>query len=145
MLTSLTYKSQYLILCQGAAIKLLEPSLWIQYSAPSQHSALPDLRFLYKVCACVLSRFSRVQLFVTVWTVAQQAPLSMGILQAWILEWVAMPSSRGSSWPKDQSPSLVSPALAGRFFPTSTTWEGWWYLHKAVGVKQYLVVLCLSD
>ena len=30
------------------------------------------------------------------WTVAHQAPLSMGILQAEILEWVAMPSSRGA-------------------------------------------------
>ena len=28
---------------------------------------------------------------------ARQAPLSMGILQAKLLEWVAMPSSRGSS------------------------------------------------
>ena len=26
---------------------------------------------------CMLSRFSRVQLFVTLWTVARQAPLSM--------------------------------------------------------------------
>ena len=33
------------------------------------------------------------------WTVAHQAPLSMGILQARILEWVAMPSSRGSFRP----------------------------------------------
>ena len=32
--------------------------------------------------------------------VACQAPLSMGILQARILEWFAMPSSRGSSQPK---------------------------------------------
>ena len=30
----------------------------------------------------------------TPWTIAHQAPLSMGILQARILEWVAMPSSR---------------------------------------------------
>ena len=30
-----------------------------------------------------------------------QAPLSMGILQARILEWVAIPSSRGSSQPND--------------------------------------------
>ena len=37
------------------------------------------------------------QLFVTLWTVAHQAPLFMGILQARILEWVAMPFSRGSS------------------------------------------------
>ena len=47
-------------------------------------------------------RFSHVQLFVTLWTVARQAPLSMGILQARLLEWVAMPSSRGSSQPRDQ-------------------------------------------
>ena len=33
-------------------------------------------------------------------TVARQAPLSMGILQARIVEWVAMPSSRGSSQPR---------------------------------------------
>ena len=33
---------------------------------------------------------SRVQLFATPWTVARQAPLSMGILQARILEWVAL-------------------------------------------------------
>ena len=32
---------------------------------------------------------SHVRLFVTPWTVARQAPLSMGILQARILEWVA--------------------------------------------------------
>ena len=42
---------------------------------------------------CVLIRFSRVWLIVTLWTIVHQAPLSMGILQAWILEWVAMPSS----------------------------------------------------
>ena len=30
------------------------------------------------VCACVLSRFSCIQLFATPWTVAHQAPLSMG-------------------------------------------------------------------
>ena len=37
------------------------------------------------------------------WTIACQAPLSRGILQARILEWVAMPSSRGSSRPGDQT------------------------------------------
>ena len=40
---------------------------------------------------------------VTPWTIACQAPLSMGILQARILEWVAMPSSRGSSQLRDQT------------------------------------------
>ena len=37
-------------------------------------------------------------LFVILWTAAYQAPLSMGILQARILKWVAMPFSRESSW-----------------------------------------------
>ena len=30
------------------------------------------------MCVCMLSHFSRVQLFVTLWTVACRAPLSMG-------------------------------------------------------------------
>ena len=39
-----------------------------------------------RVCVCMLSHFSHVWLFATLWTVACQAPLSMGILQARILE-----------------------------------------------------------
>ena len=39
--------------------------------------------------------------------------LSMGILQARILEWVAMPSSRGSSQPRDQTQLSC---IAGGFF-----------------------------
>jgi len=46
------------------------------------------------LCCAMLSR-SVVFDSVTPWTVARQAPLSVGILQARILEWVA--SSRGSS------------------------------------------------
>ena len=45
--------------------------------------------------------------------VACQAPPSMGILQARILEWVAMPSSRGSSQPRDR---IQVSHIAGRFF-----------------------------
>ena len=32
----------------------------------------------YKLCVCMLSCFSPIRLFVTLWTVACQAPLSMG-------------------------------------------------------------------
>ena len=46
-----------------------------------------------------------------------------GILQARILEWVAMPSLRGSSQPRIEPMSLMPPALAGGFFTTSATWE----------------------
>ena len=81
----------------------------------------------YRPCkkkdACVLSRFICVRLCVTLWTIASQAPLSMGIFQARILEWVAMPSSRGSSPIQGLNLSLLSPALAGGFFTASATWE----------------------
>ena len=46
-----------------------------------------------------------------------------GIPQARILGSVAIPSSRGSSSPRDQIPSLTSPALAGRFLTINTFWE----------------------
>ena len=51
----------------------------------------------------MLSHFIHVWLFVTQWTVAYQAPLSTGFFQARILECIVMPSSRGSSWPRDQT------------------------------------------
>ena len=54
------------------------------------------------------------------WTVAHQAPLCMEILQAGILEWVAIPSSRSSSQPRD----LIQVSLtAGEFFTIWATRE----------------------
>ena len=44
------------------------------------------------------------------------------VVQSRILEWVAMPSSRGPSWLRNQT-RVASPALAGGFFTTSATWE----------------------
>ena len=49
----------------------------------------------------------------TPWTVAHQAPLCMGTLQARILEWVAILLSRGSSQPRDQNCICY---IAGGFF-----------------------------
>ena len=43
-----------------------------------------------------------------------------GVIQARILEWVAIFFSRGSSWPRDWT--RVS-YIAGRFFPTWAIWE----------------------
>ena len=71
----------------------------------------------------MLSHFSHVLLFVILWTVARQVPLSMRILQARILEWVAMPSTRDLPNPGTEPVSLMSLALAGWFFTTSATWE----------------------
>ena len=69
--------------------------------------------FLWESFVFVFYVLSRVQLFSTPRTVARQAPLSMGILQARILECVAIPSSRGSSQPRDET--QVS-RIAGGFF-----------------------------
>ena len=55
---------------------------------------------------CVLPR-SVMSNYVMLWTVAHQALLSMGILQARILEWVAISSSRGSSQPRTEPRSLI--------------------------------------
>ena len=46
-----------------------------------------------------------------------------GILQARILEWVAISSSRGSPNSVIKLESLTFPALASRFFTTRATWE----------------------
>ena len=67
-------------------------------------------------CACMLSCFSCVQLFVNLWTVAHQAHMSM----ARILEWVAMPSSKGSFQPRNQT--RISYVASG-FFTHRATWE----------------------
>ena len=45
-----------------------------------------------------------------------------GVLQARILDWVAMPCSRGSSDPGIEPVSFMSPALVGGFFTSSATW-----------------------
>ena len=70
------------------------------------------------VHVCVLSHVWR---FATPRTVAHKAPLSMEFCRQ--EDWrVAISFSRGCFQPKDQI-EPVSPALAGRFFTTSTTWE----------------------
>ena len=68
---------------------------------------------MFSLCACLVIQC--VWLFATPWTMAHQAPLSLGILQARILEWVAISFSRGSFQPRDWT--WVS-CLASGFFTT---------------------------
>ena len=46
-----------------------------------------------------------------------------GILQARILDWLPCPPPRDPPDPGIEPASLMSPALAGGFFTTNTTWE----------------------
>ena len=69
---------------------------------------------------CMLSHFSRVQLFVTLWTEAPQALLSMGIPQARILEWVAISHSRA---PQYSPPITIKPPPFKFAFNHGVVWE----------------------
>ena len=82
-----------------------------------------ELLLLEITCACVLSHFSHVQLFATSWTVALQAPLSMGFSRQEFWSGLLCPPSRDLSDLGIKPMSLISPALAGRFFNTNATWE----------------------
>ena len=78
------------------------------------------LRYRY---ACVLSCFSCVRLFATLWTAVCQAPLSMGFSrQAY---WRGLPCPPPGDLPNlgIEPTSLTSPALAGGFYTTSATGE----------------------
>ena len=66
------------------------------------------------MCACVLSRFSQVWLFAT--PCSPSGSSVQGISQARILEWVAMPSSRKYSWPRDPICAFCAGCIAGGFF-----------------------------
>ena len=66
------------------------------------------------------SSLNCVRLCATPWTVACQAPLSMGFSRQEY--WSGLPSPPPGDFPE---PGIEpkSPALAGRFFTTSVTWE----------------------
>ena len=72
--------------------------------------------------ACVQNRFSHVQLFATLWTIACQAPLSVGFSRQEHWSGLPFPPPGDLPIPGIKTMSLVSPALAGRFFTTSATW-----------------------
>ena len=73
--------------------------------------------------ACTLSRFHCVQLCVTSWTVALQAPLSMGFSRQEYWSGLPCPPPGDLPDPGIKPTSLMSPALAGGFFTTSTIWD----------------------
>ena len=71
-------------------------------------------------CVCVLA-LSRVQLFVTLWTIRHQAPLSMGFPRQEY--WSGLPFPPPGIFPTQESNPclLLSPELAGRFFTIRPT------------------------
>ena len=89
----------------------------------------PRHQLLHILCVCVCQSLNHVQLFVTPWSVACQGPL-----QARILEWVAIPFSRVSSWPRDWT--WVS-CIAGRLFTIWATREAHLYTSEPCNFPLY--------
>ena len=71
----------------------------------------------------VLSHLSHVQHFVTLWTVAQQAPLSKGFSRQGYWSGLPCPPPENLPDPGFQPKSLMFPSLAGGFFTSSANWE----------------------
>ena len=95
-----------------------------------------DITLSTMVLCCAWS-LSCVRLFATLWTAAHQVPLSMGILQARMLKWVAMPSSWGSSQQRDRT--QVS-HIAGTFFnepPGKPCWQSQSYDFSSSHVRMW--------
>ena len=67
----------------------------------------------------MLSRFGCVQLFATPWTLAHQAPLSMGFSRQDYWSRLPCPPPRDLPDSGIEPTSLVSPALAGQLFTNS--------------------------
>ena len=130
----LSWKTMYLFSLKQVLIKWLPqkspvpPVLnsWLIIRGRSQHS--PDRKVTSltlkrkilkpkKSCVCVCSVTSVMSDLCDCMDCSPPGCSVHGILQARILEWVSMPSSRASSQPKYQTCiSLKSPALAGEFF-----------------------------
>ena len=75
---------------------------------------VPALSVIQRVC--MISHFSRVQLFVTPWTVARQAPLSVGFSRQEYWSGLPCPPLGDLPTPGIKLASPTYPALAGRFF-----------------------------
>ena len=88
-------------------LSALVPMLWVM--------TLPDTQRLPHVCAWSLSH---VWLSVTPWTIAHQAPLSMGFSRQECWSGLPFPALGDLTDPGIEPASLVSPTLAGRFLTT---------------------------
>ena len=91
---------------------------------------------------CMLTHSSHVRLFVTLWMVACQAPLSMRFSRQKYWSGLPFPPPGDLPDPMIEHESLMSPVLAGRFFNTSDTWEApiyiyiYWILHNGLDGKE---------
>ena len=100
-----------------------QPIFWYWLAVPHFSKLWYPQPGVSPVPVCMLSRFSHVWLFETLWTIALQAPLE-GRRSAWDSpgknNWSGLPGPPpgGSSQPRVEPTSLMSSSLAGGFFTT---------------------------
>ena len=94
------------------------PGLGRSHMPQSYQARVPQL---FSLCLHVLSRFSLTLCN----PMDRSLPGSsvLGILQARILKWVAMPSSRGSAQPRDQTGISYVSCIGRQVLYHFTTWE----------------------
>ena len=72
--------------------------------------------------------------FETLWTVAHQAPLSMGFSRQEHWSGLPFPPPGDLPDPGIEPASLAAPVLAGGFFTTSATWEAFAKVYQSVHI-----------
>ena len=101
--------------------------------------------FLHRICGILYLQYSIsyeekvVQSCLTLWdpmNCSRQGSSVRGILQARMLEWVAIPFSRGSSWPRNWT--WVS-CIAGKFFTIWATREANNIVYLILNKKSWLI------
>ena len=143
MWVSMVWACVFTIMCIPGLPGVIWGCLDKSYDHWPPWSSLP-----YLSCTCMPSCFSRVQLFATLGAVDPQAPLSMGFPRQ--KYWSGLPFLTPGDLhdPGIEPTSLMSPALAGRFFTTHAAWEAprvvfLWALRRTWCVCAKLLQLCL--
>ena len=84
------------------------------------------------------------RLFGTIYTVAHQVPLSIGLSRQEYWSGLPFPSSGELLDPEIEAASLISPVLAGDIFTTSVTWEAHmvlWFKYISIKLEEKNVKL----
>ena len=116
--------------------------------APESGSSMFLSELLVLLPGILVPSLSRVQLFVTPWTTASQALLSMGFPRQEY--WSGLPFLPPGDFPEAGIKLFPSPSLVGGFFttvPLGKPWEcpplnSWWLSFINLLVKSYLIYNC---
>jgi len=103
---------------------VFQTSLWNEWT---EDDFCFNYLLLCQVRVCVhakcMHNFSHVQFFATLWTLVLQASVSMGFSRQEYWSGLSCPCAGNLPNPGMEPISLTSPALEGRFFTASVTWE----------------------